>query len=138
MAPATSYGSLGEGLVCAGGGASSRRLGVFCLPLEVGPGGGCRGGVVAQTGSGAAQEAAERRTAATSRTVAEGGHGLRLSQRYADPEAHCLDDSQGVGRAVSSNHVWRVLRGLGWSCQIPERGAIQGDENAIAHWKRYK
>lgn len=36
------------------------------------------------------------------------------------------------------NHVWRLLRGLGWSCQVPERRAVQRDEKAIAHWKRYK
>jgi transposase len=35
-------------------------------------------------------------------------------------------------------HVWKVLRSLGWSCQVPERQAIQRDEQAIAHWKRYK
>lgn len=35
-------------------------------------------------------------------------------------------------------HVWKVLRSLGWSCQVPERRAIPRDEQAIAHWKRYK
>lgn len=34
------------------------------------------------------------------------------------------------------SHVWKVLRGLGWSCQVPERRAMQRDEPAIAHWKR--
>ncbi len=36
------------------------------------------------------------------------------------------------------NHVWRILRSEGWSCQVPERRAIQRDEAAIEHWKRYK
>jgi transposase len=36
------------------------------------------------------------------------------------------------------SHVWKILRGLGWSCQVPECRAIQRDERAIAHWKRYK
>jgi len=35
------------------------------------------------------------------------------------------------------SHLWRVLRGCGWSCQVPERRAIQRDEEAIAHWMRY-
>jgi transposase len=35
-------------------------------------------------------------------------------------------------------HVWKLLRRLGWSCQRPERRAMQRDEHAIAHWKRYK
>jgi transposase len=33
-------------------------------------------------------------------------------------------------------HVWKLLRGLGWSGQVPERRALQRDEPAIAHWKR--
>ena len=36
------------------------------------------------------------------------------------------------------SHVWKILRHAGWSCQVPERRAIQRDENAIAHWKRYQ
>lgn len=35
-------------------------------------------------------------------------------------------------------HVWKVLQQLGWSCQKPERRALQRDEAAIAHWKRYQ
>lgn len=34
------------------------------------------------------------------------------------------------------SHLWRVLRACGWSCQVPERRAIQRDEVAITHWKR--
>jgi len=33
-------------------------------------------------------------------------------------------------------HVWRLLRGLGWSCQKPERRALQRNERAIAYWRR--
>jgi len=36
------------------------------------------------------------------------------------------------------SHLWRVLQSCGWSCQVPERRAIQRDEEAIAHWKRHK
>jgi len=42
----------------------------------------------------------------------------------------------GVG--YHPNHVWRVLQGLRWSCQVPERRPVQRDEKAIEHWKRYK
>jgi transposase len=35
-------------------------------------------------------------------------------------------------------HVWRLLRDLGWSCQKPERRALQRDERAIELWKRQK
>ena len=36
------------------------------------------------------------------------------------------------------NHVWRVLRDLHWSCQVPERRPVQRDEQAIEPWKRYR
>jgi transposase len=36
------------------------------------------------------------------------------------------------------SHVWKILRKLRWSCQVPERRAIQRNEKVIAHWKRYK
>jgi len=36
------------------------------------------------------------------------------------------------------SHVWKLLVGLGWSCQKPERRALQRDEEEIAHWNRYR
>jgi len=36
------------------------------------------------------------------------------------------------------SHVWKLLRAAGWSCQVPEHRALQRDEAAIAHWKRYR
>lgn len=35
-------------------------------------------------------------------------------------------------------HVSRLLSALGWSCQKPERRALERDEKRIAHWKRYR
>jgi transposase len=35
-------------------------------------------------------------------------------------------------------HVWKLLQSLDWSCQVPERRAVQCDEQAVAHWKRSK
>ena len=35
------------------------------------------------------------------------------------------------------SHLWRVLQACGWSCQVPDRRAIQRDEEAIARWKRH-
>jgi transposase len=34
-------------------------------------------------------------------------------------------------------HVGRLLGRLGWSCQKPERRALERDDEAIARWKRY-
>jgi len=36
------------------------------------------------------------------------------------------------------SQVWRILRRAGWSCQVPEKRAMQRDETAIARWKRYR
>jgi transposase len=42
------------------------------------------------------------------------------------------------GVKYHQGHIWKVLREAGWSCQVPERQAVQRDEEEIAHWKRYK
>jgi len=36
------------------------------------------------------------------------------------------------------SHVGRLLTAMGWSCQKPERRALERDEEQIAHWKRYR
>jgi transposase len=36
------------------------------------------------------------------------------------------------------SHVWRILDGMGFSCQVPEKHPREQDPKAIAHWKRYK
>lgn len=45
---------------------------------------------------------------------------------------------QEFGVRHHPNHVWRILRELHWSCQVPERRPVQRDEQAVEHWKRYK
>ena len=42
------------------------------------------------------------------------------------------------GVEYHQGHLWKILRRLQWSCQVPERRALQRDEEAIEHWKRYK
>ena len=36
------------------------------------------------------------------------------------------------------NHVWRLLQGMGWSCQKPERRALQRNEKEVVRWKVYR
>ena len=36
------------------------------------------------------------------------------------------------------NHLWRLLQGLGWSCQKPGKRSAWRNEEAIKHWKRYR
>ena len=33
-------------------------------------------------------------------------------------------------------HVWKILQEGGWSCQVPERRAIQRNEERVDRWKR--
>jgi transposase len=42
------------------------------------------------------------------------------------------------GVTLHRAHVGRVLVALGWSCQKPERRAVERDEAAIAQWKRVR
>lgn len=41
-----------------------------------------------------------------------------------------------TGVRYHEGHVWRVLGSLGFSCQRPERRAIERDEKAARVWKR--
>ena len=34
------------------------------------------------------------------------------------------------------DHMGRLMRSLGWSCQRPRRRAVESDEEAIERWKR--
>ncbi len=47
--------------------------------------------------------------------------------------AKLIDQEFGV--RYQPGHVWKVLTALGWSCQKPERRAVERDEAAIARWK---
>ena len=41
-----------------------------------------------------------------------------------------------TGVRYHPGHVWRLLDSSGFSCQRPERRAVERDEKAIRHWKR--
>lgn len=41
-----------------------------------------------------------------------------------------------TGQSYSESHVSRLLHAFGFSCQRPERRAIERDEKKIARWKR--
>jgi transposase len=40
------------------------------------------------------------------------------------------------GVAYHPGHVWKILTGLGWSCQKPERRALQRNPKRIGQWKQ--
>lgn len=43
---------------------------------------------------------------------------------------------QECGVRYHPAHVWRILQGLGWSCQRPARRALERDEEKIEGWKK--
>jgi len=48
--------------------------------------------------------------------------------------AEVIENHFGV--TYHPDHVWRLLQGLGWSCQRPQRRARERDERAIATWRK--
>lgn len=59
------------------------------------------------------------------------------TQLWTLPRVTCLiKDLTGI--EYHPGHVWRILGSLGFSCQRPERRAIERDEQAIGHWKRVR
>jgi transposase len=48
--------------------------------------------------------------------------------------AALIEDLTGV--RYHPGHVWRLLGASGFSCQRPERRAVERDEKAIRRWKR--
>jgi transposase len=43
---------------------------------------------------------------------------------------------QECGVTYHPAHVWRILQGLGWSCQRPAKRALERDEEKIERWKK--
>lgn len=48
--------------------------------------------------------------------------------------AEVIEERFGV--SYDPSQVWRILRGIGWSCQRPTGRALERDEEAIRRWKR--
>jgi len=40
------------------------------------------------------------------------------------------------GIAYDPSSVWHILKGMGWSCQKPEKRARERDEQAIVAWRK--
>ena len=63
-------------------------------------------------------------------------HGYKTQLWTLPRVAGLIEELTGV--RYHPGHVWRVMGALGFSCQRPERRAIERDEAAIQHWKRVK
>ena len=61
-------------------------------------------------------------------------HGYKTALWTLPRVASLIEGLTGVG--YHPGHVWRLLGDSGFSCQRPERRAIERDEKAIRRWKR--
>jgi len=59
-----------------------------------------------------------------------------ISTPILDHRTDCHRRSPTFGVRLHRAHVGRLLTTLGWSCQKPERRAVERDDAAIARWKR--
>lgn len=68
--------------------------------------------------------------AATAEVTPARGHGQRLPHRPLDLALRGRGRRPGVRGHKPPAHVWKSLRGCGWSCQKPERRTRERDEAA--------
>jgi len=61
-------------------------------------------------------------------------HGYKTALWTLPRVASLIEDLTGVG--YHPGHVWRVLGASGFSCQRPERRAVERDEKKIRRWQR--
>jgi transposase len=66
--------------------------------------------------------------------VGPAAHGYK-TQLWTLPRVAALIEELTEVR-YHPGHVWRLLGALGFSCQRPERRAVERDEPAIRQWKR--
>jgi transposase len=97
------------------------------------------GGIAALASKGPAGPKAKLGEAQTQSIVAAllkgpAAYGYKTQLWTLPRVADLIEDLTGVN--YHPGHVWKVLGALGFSCQRPERRAIERDEKAIAHWKR--
>lgn len=77
-----------------------------------------------------------RQTQKVTQALLEGPseHGYKTDLWTLPRVAALIEDLTGV--AYHPGHVWRLLGASGFSCQRPERRAVERDEKAIRRWKR--
>lgn len=63
-----------------------------------------------------------------------GAQGYKTALWTLPRVASLIKDLTGV--TYHPGHVWRLLGASGFSCQRPERRAVERDEPAIRRWKR--
>ena len=72
------------------------------------------------------------------RVLQRGAFGAGYAEDYwtLDRIAHVIWELFGVRYHPSG--VWHLLQAIEWSCQKPQRRPFERDDEAVAHWKRYR
>src|SRR3989304_2212551 len=86
-------------------------------------------------GSGSAAAPGRRPPAKLPNSLLRGAraHGFSTDLWTLPRVAEVIARTSGV--RYHPAHVWKILRGEGWSCQKPERRARERDEDAIKQWR---
>lgn len=93
-------------------------------------------GLKGRKASGRPRKLSEAQSARLLEVLLDGAvaQGYRTELWTTQRIAEVIEDLFGV--RYHRDHVGRVMRRLGWSCQQPERRALERDEAAIERWKR--
>lgn len=117
----------------------ARRLGVARQVAHRWKSAWNQGGQAALASKGPAGPKAKL-TAAQTRQVTEAllagpvAHGYKTALWTLPRVASLIEDLTGVG--YHPGHVWRLLGASGFSCQRPERRAVERNDKAIRRWQR--
>ena len=100
-----------------------------------------RGGKAALASKGAAGRKSRltpEQTQLITEALLEGpvAHGYKTALWTLPRVTDLIEDLTGI--RYHPGHVWRLLGASGFSCQRPERRAIERDDKAIAKWQRVK
>ena len=98
-----------------------------------------RGGEAALRSKGKAGPKAKMDAVQTQKVIAALVEGPRAAGHRTElwtlPRV-CLLIEKITGVRYHPGHVWRVLGAMGFSCQRPERRAIERDEKQVRAWQR--
>ena len=100
-----------------------------------------KGGVAAlaskgQTGPKPKLDPAQTQEVVNALLEGPAAHGYK-TQLWTLPRVALLIEKL-TGVRYHPGHVWKLLGSSGFSCQRPERRAVERDEPAIGHWKQVR
>jgi transposase len=95
-------------------------------------------GLIAKPAPGRPRKLTARERAKLLDILLEGARGAGFSTEVWTLKRIALVIQRRFRVRYHPSHLWKVMRGCGCSCQVPERRSLQRDEDAIEKWKRRK